>query len=263
MLNNETRQAIAQEIFDCYKNTRQISLLTKSYPEIETEDAYRIQEQVIGRFIDEGRKIKGYKIGLTSKAMQEMAGTDEPDYSVLLDDMFVDEDAHLDRDNFSDPLVEIEIAFVMKERLQGPGINAADVIRATDFILPSIEVVDFRIARAPGMDVRDTIADMAAVGKVVLGGNPVKLSDIDVRRIEGELLINGEVIERGLSAAVLGNPVTAVAWLANKLAEFGVSFEPGDVIFSGSCVRALPVQGGDVVTARFDNGLGDVNLNFK
>ncbi|GGO78971.1 2-keto-4-pentenoate hydratase [Marinobacterium nitratireducens] len=262
MLNNETRQAIAQEIYDCYRNGKQISLLTKTYPEIEQEDSYRIQEQVIARFIEDGRKVKGYKIGLTSKAMQEMAGTTEPDYSVLTDDMFVDEEAHLNRSEMADPLVEIEIAFVMKERLQGPGINAADVIRATDFVLPSIEVVDFRVARAPGMDVRDTIADMAAVGKVVLGGNPVSLNDIDVRKVKGELLINDEVIETGMSSAVLGNPVTAVAWLANKLADFGVAFEPGDVIFSGSCVRALPVQAGDVVTARFDNGLGDVVLNF-
>ncbi|WP_020681319.1 2-keto-4-pentenoate hydratase [Marinobacterium rhizophilum] len=262
MLNDSTRLAIAGQIFACFKSKEQISLLTQSHPDIEMEDAYRIQEQVIEKFVAQGRRIKGYKIGLTSKAMQEMLGSTEPDYSTVLDDMFVDEEAHLNRADFASPMVEIEIAFVMKERLQGPGINAADVIRATDFVLPSIEVVDFRVAPAPGMDVRDTIADLAAVGRVALGGNPVRLDAIDIRNIKGELLINDEVRETGLSSDVLGNPVTAVAWLANKLAEFGVAFEPGDVIFSGSCTRALPVAAGDRVTARFDNGLGNVNLTF-
>lgn len=260
MLDHNTRDTIAQQIFDCFTEKKQISLLTKTYPELETEDSYRIQELVVEQFKADGRKVKGYKIGLTSKAMQEMAGTNEPDYSVVLDHMFIPEDARIQRQDFSDPLVEIEIAFVMKSRLQGPGVNAADVIRATDFVLPSIEVVDFRVARAPGMNVRDTIADLAAVGCVVLGGNPVRLEDIDIRNIGGELLINGEVRESGMSSAVLGNPVTAIAWLANKLSEFGIAFEPGDVVFSGSCVRALPVKAGDQVTARFDNGFGDVNL---
>lgn len=263
MLNDSTRESIAKQIFACFKTQEQLPLLSKSHPELEMEDAYRIQEKVVQRFIAEGRKVKGYKIGLTSKAMQDMIGASEPDYSAILDDMFVDEDAHLSRDDFATPMVEIEIAFVIKKRLEGPYVNAADVIQATDFILPSIEVVDFRVAPAPGINVRDTIADMAAIGKVVLGGNPVRLDAIDIRKINAELLINGETCESGSASAVLGNPVTAVAWLVNKLSEFGVAFEPGDVIFSGSCTRALPVHAGDSVTARFDNGLGDVNLTFE
>ncbi len=263
MLNQDTRTQIADQIFNCFEKTEQISLLTKSHPEIEMEDAYRIQELVVERFKAKGQQVKGYKVGLTSKAMQEMIGASEPDYSSLLDPMFIAEGSELKRDDFASPMVEIEIAFVMKERLQGPGINAADVIRATDFILPSIEIVDFRIAPAPGMDVRDTIPDLAAVGCVTVGGNPIKLDAIDVRNIKGELIINDEVRETGISSDVLGNPINAVAWLANKLSEFGVTFKPGDVIFSGSCTRALPVQAGDRVTARFDNGLGDVNLTFE
>ncbi len=262
MLNTETHDQIAQQIYDCFAQTKQISLLTKQYPEIETVDAYRIQERVIDRFKASGRSVKGYKIGLTSKAMQAMLGSTEPDYSSVLDDMFVDEDSHLKRSDFASPMVEIEIAFVMKKRLSGPSVNAAEVIQATDFVLPSIELVDFRVAPGPGMDVRDTIADLAAVGRVVLGGNPVRLEDIDIRNIDGQLLVNGEVKESGRSSAVLGNPVTAVAWLANKLSEFGIAFEPGDVVFSGSLLRAIPVQAGDHVIARFDNGLGDVNLHF-
>lgn len=262
MLNQETRSAIAQQIFAGFQATKQIPLLSKAYPELETEDSYRIQELVVDQFKAQGRKVRGYKIGLTSKAMQEMAGASEPDYSAMLDHMFIAEDAHIHRQDYCDPLVEIEIAFVMKSRLQGPGVNAADVIRATDFVLPAIELVDFRVARAPGMNVRDTIADLAAVGAVVLGGNPMRLEDIDIRDIGGQLIINGEVRESGKSSAVLGNPVTAIAWLANKLSEFGIAFEPGDVVISGSFVRALPVHAGDQVIARFDNGFGDVKLHI-
>jgi len=263
MLSEETRKEIAAKIYQCFHQKTQIPLLNQSYPDIEMVDAYRIQEQVVAAFLEEGRKVKGYKIGLTSKAMQELAGSTEPDYAAMLDDMFIPEASTLSRADWSDPLVEIEIAFVMKEPLQGPGVTVADVIQATDFVVPAIEIVDFRVARAPGMDVRDTIADLAAVGGVVLGGNPASLNDIDIRNIQGSLIINGEVREEGSSAAVLGNPVTAVAWLANKLAEFGVSFKRGDVILSGSFVRALPVQAGDEIIARFDNNFGDVLLSFE
>ena len=262
MLTDDLRKEIAREIYRCFQENQQIPLLNTAYPDIEVEDAYRIQEFVVDAFKAAGRKIKGYKIGLTSKPMQEMAGTSEPDYSAMLDDMFIPESSELARDDWRDPLVEIEIAFVMKDRLQGPGINVADVIRATDFVLPAIEIVDFRVARAPGMDVRDTIADLAAVGGVVLGGNPCSLRDVDMRAVGGSLIINGEVREQGSAAAVLGNPLTAVAWLANKLSEFGVAFEPGDVILSGSFVRALPVNAGDEVVASFDNGFGDIALSF-
>ncbi len=263
MLTEEVQKEIAAKIYRCFKTNTQIPLLNTAYPDIEMEDSYRIQEHVVSSFLAEGRKIKGYKIGLTSKVMQEMAGSTEPDYAAMLDHMFIPEGSELARADWAEPLVEIELAFVIKEKLAGPGINVADVIRATDFVLPAIEIVDFRVARTPGMDVRDTIADLAAVGGVVLGGNPVNLRDIDVRNIHGSLLINGDVREEGISSAVLANPLTAVAWLVNKLSEFNVTFNPGDVILSGSFVRALPVQAGDEVIARFDNGFGDVSLSFS
>ena len=262
MLSAEDRKEIASEIFRCFQEKSQIPLLNSRYPTIEMEDSYRIQEQVIASFKSAGHKVKGYKIGLTSKPMQEMANSTEPDYSAILDHMFYAEAGESPRADWLQPLVEIEMAFVMKERLEGPGINVADVIRATDFVLPAIEIVDFRVAYEPGMDVRDTIADLAAVGGVILGGNPVDLRKIDIRDISGSLLVNGEVREQGSSAAVLGNPLNAVAWLANKLSAFGVAFEPGDVILSGSFLRALPVDAGDTVVARFDNGFGDVTFSF-
>jgi len=263
MLTIDNRKDIARQIVECFHEKKQIPRLTATYQVLEVELSYHIQEYVVDAFTSKGQVVKGYKIGLTSKVMQEQAGTTEPDYSAMLDDMFIPEASVSQRSEWMDPFVEIEIAFVMKDHLSGPHINVADVIRATDFVVPAIEVVDFRLARAPGMDVRDTIADLAACGGVVLGGNPVRLEDIDIRSIAGSLLINGEEKETGTSAAVMGNPLTAVAWLANKLSEFGVAFRPGDVILSGSFVRALPVNAGDSIIARFDNGFGDVLLDFE
>ncbi len=262
MLSESLRQQIADDIYRCFQQRSQIPLLNTQYPDIELEDAYRIQERVVAKLVADGRRVKGYKIGLTSKAMQEMANSTEPDYSAILDNMFHPEAGESPRVEWTQPLVEIELAFVMKERLEGPGINVADVISATDFVLPAIEIVDFRVAYGPGMDVRDTIADLAAVGGVILGGNPLDLRAVDVRSIGGALLINGETREQGTAEAVLGNPLNAVAWLANKLAEFGVAFEPGDVILSGSFVRALPVNAGDEIIARFDHNLGDIRFRF-
>jgi len=156
-----------------------------------------------------------------------MAGSTEPDFSAMTDDMFIPEDTPIDMSGLFDPMVEIEIAFVMKDALKGPGVTVVDVIRATDFVLPAIEIVDFRVARAPGMNLIDTVADLAACGAVVLGANPRRLEAIDVRRVKGSIVRNGVVEQEGLSSAVLGNPVTSVAWLANKPGAFGFTFEPG------------------------------------
>jgi len=262
MLDQTTREEIAQELYDCYRQHRQITLLTKSHPEIEAEDSYRIQELIVEKFKAAGSRVNGYKIGLTSKPMQEMAGTTEPDYSVLLDEMFVPEASVLSMQDYIAPMVEIELAFVMKERLSGPSVTVADVIRAVDFALPAIEIVDLRVAMAPGMDVRDTIADLAAVGGVVLGGNPIDLKAVDIRKVHGQLIIDGEVKQEGFSDAVLGNPLNAVAWLANKLSDFGTAFEPGDVILSGSFIRVEPVSTNQQVIARFSDGFGDVTFSM-
>jgi 2-keto-4-pentenoate hydratase len=263
MLDAQTRAKILAEINSVYETRQPLPLLTTAYPDIEVADAYAIQQAFIAERIAAGRRIKGYKVGLTSKAMQETMGSTEPDFSTMTDDLFVPEDTPLAMANFFRPMIEIEVAFVMKHALKGPGVQPVDVIRATDFVLPSIEVVDFRIGPAPGMTITDTVADLAACGVAVLGANPRRLDQLDLRTMRGEMVINGEVVQSGLAAAVLGNPVTAVAWLANKLGEFGVTFEPGDAILTGSFVRAMPVKAGDKVIARFDQGLGDVKTEFE
>jgi 2-keto-4-pentenoate hydratase len=262
MLDQAVRDRIVDDLFEVYRSRKPLPLLTKTYPGIEVEDAYRIQEAFVARRLAAGGRIKGYKVGLTSKPMQEMAGSTEPDFSAMTDDMFIPEDTPIAMSGLFDPMIEIEIAFVMKHALKGPGVLPVDVIRATDFVLPAIEIVDFRVARAPGMNLIDTVADLAACGAVVLGANPRPLEAIDVRRVKGSIIRNGVVEQEGAASAVLGNPVTSVAWLANKLGEFGVAFEPGQVILTGSFVRAIPVKAGDEIVCRFDQGLGDVLTAF-
>jgi 2-oxo-hept-3-ene-1,7-dioate hydratase/2-keto-4-pentenoate hydratase len=262
MLDAQTRAKILADINGVYDTRQPLPLLTQTYPDIEVMDAYAIQQAFIAERVAAGRTIKGYKVGLTSKPMQEAMGSTEPDFSSMTDDLFVAEDTPLAIKDFFYPMIEIEVAFVMKHALKGPGVQPVDVIRATDFVLPSIEVVDFRVGPAPGMTITDTVADLAACGVAVLGANPRRLDQLDLRIMRGEMVINGEVVQSGLASAVLGNPVTAVAWLANKLGEFGVTFEPGDTILTGSFVRAMPVKAGDQVIARFDQGLGDVKTEF-
>jgi 2-keto-4-pentenoate hydratase len=262
MLDEATRAKIVSELLDVYRTRKALPLLTKTYPGIEVTDAYKIQEAFVARRVADGARIKGYKVGLTSKPMQEMAGSSEPDFSAMTDDLFIPEDTAVPTSRFFDPMIEIEIAFVMKHALKGPGILPMDVVRATDFVVPAIEIVDFRVARAPGMNIIDTVADLAACGAVVLGANPRRLDAIDVRRVRGAILRDGVVLQEGEASAVLGNPVTSVAWLANKLGEFGVTFEPGQVILTGSFVRAMPIKSGDKIVCRFDQGLGDVATSF-
>lgn len=262
MLDAATREQILADIIGTYRTRQALPLLTQTYPGITMDDAYAIQKAFFDRRIAEGRSVRGYKVGLTSKVMQESMGSTEPDFSAMTDDLFLPEDTPIDTAQFFYPLIEIEIAFVMKGSLKGPGVLPVDVLRATDFVLPAIEIVDFRVGPAPGMTVVDTVADLAACGAAVLGANPCRLEDIDIRNVTGQMLINGKLEHEGKASAVLGNPVTAVAWLANKLGEFGITFEPGQTILTGSFVRAMPVKPGDEVIARFDSGLGDVLATF-
>lgn len=260
MLTDDQRRELAEALHRAEVDRVQIPLISDTHPDADVVDAYEIATIVSELRLAAGRRVKGHKVGLTSKAMREMSLATEPDFGTLFDHWFVPEGSIIPASSLFRPLVEIEIAFVMRERLEGPAVNAADVIRATDFVLPSIEIVDSRFTGRPKLV--DTIADVASCGLVVLGGNPRRLTDIDVRRIGGTLLKNGEIEESGTAAAVMGNPINAVAWLANKLHEFGVTIEPGHVVLSGSFVRAVRIAEGDTVTALFDQ-LGDVTLALR
>ena len=267
MLNDAEIQKAAEVLRTGFRTKTQQTPLSVRFPEADIGDAYRIQERFIAQRREEGRHIQGYKIGLTSKPMQELFGVDEPDYGALLDSFFAPEASSIKMADCLEPMIEIELAFVMKKALGGPGANAAHVIRATDFVLPAIEVVDFRVAREgrrKGAGVFDTVADLASCGFVVLGGNPMRLKDISIAQVGGACLRNGAIEQVGVAAQVMGNPINAVAWLANKLGEMGRGpFQPGHVILSGSFIRLVPVAAGDHFVAQFDSGFGDVHLWFE
>jgi len=253
-------QAAADSLLGAQTDRRAIWPLTETYMDMSPRDAYVIQLRNIDRRVKEGSSIRGHKVGLSAKAMQEMLGVDEPDYGHLLSDMFVFEEEQVELSRFLHPRVELEVAFVLGRELIGPGVTVADVLRATEFVLPSIEIVDSRIIDWR-VKIEDTIADNASSGAVVLGGNPTLLRDVDVRLIGAALRCNGMLMETGASAAVLGNPVVAVAWLANKVASFGVSLAEGHVVLPGSCTRMIQVRSGDAIHADFDH-LGHVAVSF-
>lgn len=260
MLTDEERQAAADALFEAARSGVAIDPLVETWEKLDVRDAYDIQLRNVRRRIEDGAIIKGHKVGLSAKAMQQMVGVNEPDYGTLLHDMFYFEHDEIPVDRIMQPRVEIEVAFVLGMELQGPGVTAADVVRATDYLLPSLEIVGSRV-RDWKITIGDTIADNASSGCVVLGASPTPIHDVDPRTIGAVLRKNGEIVETGCSGAVLGNPVTAVAWLANKVAEFGVRLEPGNVVLPGSCTRMSPVVPGDVVRADFDV-LGHVSASF-
>jgi 2-keto-4-pentenoate hydratase len=238
-----------------------IEPITTDYPELKIEDAYKIQLKIVEEKTKRGETIIGKKIGLTSKAMQSLLSINEPDYGFLTDNMIVYEDFPVKRSEFINPGVEAEIAFVLKKDLEGPGVLVSDVIQATDYVMPCLEIIDSRTIRRPDRRVENSILDNASVGKVVFGAKKTSLEGIDLRLVGLVFEHNGEIVSTATGAAVFGNPIQAVAWLANKLAEFGVSLKKGETIISGSLIAAVRANGEDVFTATFDR-LGPVKLKF-
>ena len=261
MLSEAQRRQVSATLADAERRSAPVPPLSETIPAIDTGDAYAIQRMGIEQRMASGARLAGHKVGLTSRAMQEQFNVAEPDYGHLLSDMFVLEGMTIPANELCSPRAEPEVAFVLKHSLTGPGLTVADVLRATDFILPAIEVIDSRIADWR-ITLPDTVADNASSARVVLGANPVPPSRFDLRLIGAVVLKKGKVEETGVSGAVLGNPVSAVCWLANKLASFEVGLEAGQVVMPGSCTRAIPVGPGDHVRAEFD-GLGFVSVRFN
>lgn len=262
MLTDGQIEEAAQALVRAEADNVPTTPVSERFPDATVDDAYRIAIAVTDKKVKAGKIVKGHKVGLTSKAMRSLTGATEPDYGTLFDDWFVFEGSMVSRTRMNRPLVEVELAFVLREPLVGPSVNAADVIRATDFVLPSIEIVDSRYSSRGPNGLIDSIADAASCGLIVLGGNPRRLNEIDVRAIGASLSINGVIEESGVARAVMGNPISSVAWLANKLHEFGVTPEPGHVILSGSFVKAIPFKPGDSVSALFDT-LGEVTFTAE
>ncbi len=260
MLSDAVRREAAGALAAAERDRAPIPPLRETWPELDVVDAYEIQLLNIRRRLDAGATVNGHKVGLSSKAMQEMMSVDEPDYGHLLSDMEVFVDRPVPAGRYCYPRVEVEVGFILGEDLPGEACTEQDVIDATEAVAPAIELIDSRIA---DWDIRigDTIADNASSAGYVLGPDRVKPTDIDLKTIEARLLRNGDKVAEGRSDAVLGDPVVAVAWLARKVASFGVTLEAGNVILPGSVHRAIDVRPGDGFEATFD-GLGSVRLNF-
>ncbi|OBJ02728.1 2-keto-4-pentenoate hydratase [Mycobacterium sp. 1165196.3] len=261
MLSVATRDELAADLAQAERSGEPIAPLTAAYPEIDVVDAYEIQLINIRQRVAEGARVLGHKVGLSSKAIQQMMGVDEPDYGHLLDEMQLFEDTPVKANRYLYPRVEVEVGFILNADLPGAGCTEDDVLAATEALVPSIELIDTRITDWK-IELCDTIADNASSAGFVLGEARVSPRDIDVKGIDAVLRCNGEVVAEGRTDAVLGNPVTAVAWLARKVDGFGVRLRKGDVVLPGSCTKAIDAHPGDDFVADFA-GLGSVRLSFE
>ncbi|MGW6358111.1 2-keto-4-pentenoate hydratase [Streptomyces sp. NPDC055092] len=260
-LSLDERNAAAGSLRAAYRTGRPVPPLSQTYPGLTAEDAYAVQLlQADAWQKEDGRVIKGHKVGLTSAAMQRQLGVDQPDYGHLTDDMFFLERQPVPADRFISPKVEPEIAFVLDKPLAGPGVTVADAVGAVAYVLPALEIIDSRIADWK-ITLADTIADNASSGGVVLGSRPTPLNAVDLRLTGCVLHRGGQLVASGAGGACLGSPLNALVWLANTVGALGVTLQAGAVVLPGSVTAAVPVGPGDTVTAAFA-GLGPVTARF-
>jgi 2-oxo-hept-3-ene-1,7-dioate hydratase len=266
MLAPDLIKSLAKELYQARKSRTQLRHFSRQYPDMTIEDGYAIQRAWVELELADGRVIKGRKIGLTSRAMQLSSQITEPDYAPLMDDMFFDSGSDIAFDRFIAPRVEVELAFILGKPLQGPGITLFDVLAATEFVSPALEIIDARIEQFDRdtkamRKVFDTISDFAANAGIVLGGRPVRPLDVDLRWVGALLHKNGVIEETGLAAGVLNHPATGVAWLANKIAPYGEQLKAGDVVLAGSFTRPTPAVRGDNIHADY-GPLGSISIRF-
>jgi 2-oxo-hept-3-ene-1,7-dioate hydratase len=265
-LTRDEIDGAAEALYQAERTGVQCGLLSLRYPGMTLDDAYAVQAALIDRKIAEGRKVIGWKIGLTSRAMQQALNITTPDSGVLLDDMMFADGATVPAGRFIQPRVEAEIAFVMKAPLAGAGVTRADVLAATDFVAPSLEILDTRILRADPATGRariitDTISDNAANAGIVLGAQRHAVDAMDLRWVGAIVSRDGVVEETGLGAGVLNDPVTGILWLVHRLATYGMGIKAGDVLLSGSFIRPVEAPVGSRFEADF-GAFGSVSLNF-
>lgn len=260
MLDQTTREAIAEELVQADRDRTVLPRLTKRYPDMVIEDSYAIQKIWSDRRINEGARLVGHKIGLTSKVMQLATGISEPDYGVIHDDMVYESGSSLEFDRFSNVRIEVELAFVLAKPLAGPHTTIFDVLDATAYVVPALEVLNSHL-ELEGRTIVDTISDNAAMGAMVIGGRPVKVDELDLRWVSSLLYRNETIEDSGVAGAILGHPAMGVAWLANKLAQHGQTLEAGEIILAGSFTKPMWVERGDTVHADY-NGMGSVTCRF-
>lgn len=251
---------LSEYLINAEKIRKGVQPLTEIDPKLSVEEAYQIQLETVQRKLNQGQIVVGKKIGLTSVAMQNLLGVNEPDYGHLFNEMEVEVGGDIPFNRVMQPKVEAEIAFVLKEDLFGPSITAEDVLRATDYVVPALEIVDSRILNWK-IKLADTIADNASSGLFVLGKIPVDVQNLNLAEVKMSFYKNGELMNTGIGSDVLGHPANCVAWLANKLSQFGTSLKAGEIILSGALSAANDAKPGDEFTATFD-ALGEVYVRF-
>jgi 2-oxo-hept-3-ene-1,7-dioate hydratase len=259
MLSDDQRAEAVAQLLEAHRTKKPCVQLSRTFPDIEIEDAYAISSAISERRQKAGGRVVGHKIGLTSKAMQASSQIDEPDYGYIFDDMVLEDGAKVRHADYCVPRVEPELTFVLKEPLKGPGVSVIDVLRATEYVIPSIEIIDARVQNP--RKIFDTVADNAAAAGLVLGGRPVKPDEVDLRWVGAAFYRNSEIEETGLAAGVLGHPARAIAWLANKLAPFDVTLQPGHLMLSGAFTRPVWAEKGDTLHADF-GPLGSVAVQL-
>lgn len=257
----------AKRLLQAEQNQQQIGQLSSQFPGITMDDAYAIQSALVEQKAAAGGTVRGWKIGLTSRAMQMALNIDIPDSGVLFDDMFFDNGATVPAGRFIQPRIEAEIAFVFNDDLRGDHITLFDVLNATDYICPALEILDTRILRVDPESgstrtVNDTIADNAANAGIVLGGRPMKPDEIDMRWVGAIVSCNAQVEETGLGAGVLNHPAQGIVWLANRLAQYGDAILAGQTVISGSFIRPVEAPSGTTISADY-GPLGTVGVYFE
>ncbi|NLR97724.1 2-oxo-hepta-3-ene-1,7-dioic acid hydratase [Rhizobium sp. P38BS-XIX] len=266
MLSQDEIQAAAESLDQAERTRVQTGLLSLKHPQMTMDDSYAVQSAWVQKKIAQGRKPIGWKIGLTSKAMQYALNINIPDSGVLFDDMIFEDGATVPADRFIQPRIEAEIAFVMKAPLKGPNVWIFDVLNATDYVTPALEILDTRILRVDpdtkkARSIVDTISDNAANAGIVTGGRAVRPDQIDMRWMGAIVSRNAEVEETGLGAGVLNQPARGIAWLANRLSQYGDGIEAGQIVLAGSFIRPIEARHGDTITADF-GPYGSVSLFF-
>lgn len=257
---SENNIQFATELLEAKKSRQGIAPLTERDHNLTVEDAYRIQLEIVKLKLAEGKKVVGKKVGLTSVAMQEMLNVDEPDYGHLFDDMVVENNETVSVNSMISPKVEAEIGFVLAEDLVGPNITYIDVMMATKYVVPTIEIIDSRV-KDWRIKLIDTVADNGSSAKVVVGDEKTSLELVDLRANSMVLIKNEEIIATGAGAAALGHPAHAIAWLANKLADYGIALKKDELILPGALSGAVSVTVGDKIEANFGI-LGSVTVHF-
>lgn len=266
MLSPDDIAAAAEQLYDAEKNRVQIAPLTLDHPEMDMDDAYAVQKAWVDRKIADGRQVTGYKIGLTSRAMQMAMNINTPDFGVLLDDMAFADGAKIRAADFTDPRIEVELAFVLKEPLFGEDVSIEQVLGATDYVVPALELIAARSHRVDPdtgytRTVFDTIADNAANAGYILSNHQFAPDEIDLRWSGAMLYLNGEIEETGLAGGVMGHPAHGIRWVCKRFAPHGIGLQPGQVILAGSFTRPVVVNAGDTIRADY-GPLGTIEVEF-